>query len=205
MRHTVGLNLAEIHRQHLGTQKRDAELEVSLHRGALPEANSMSLAAQLMGSFASPSEAVAKAEVRIVVQEALNGMDPIDREILALKHFEQLTTSEIGQVLGLAKAGAGSRYLRAIKRLRSVLEQIPGFVRAEVHRRGGPPGERTWPAWRLESRSLRTSAQTPGAICRIRLGTGVESPRIGAVVWKTDQSDESPRIFRTCRKMVRRT
>lgn len=127
LRHMVGLKLAEVHRQHLGTQKRDAELEVSLHRGALPEANSMSLAAQLMGSFTSPSEAAAKAEVRIVVQEALNGMDPIDREILALKHFEQLTTSEIGLVLGLSKAGAGSRYLRAIKRLRSVLSQIPGF------------------------------------------------------------------------------
>jgi RNA polymerase sigma-70 factor (ECF subfamily) len=127
LRHLVGLKLAEIHRQHLGTQKRDADLEVSLHRGALPEANSMSLAAQLMGSLTSPSDAAAKAETRIIVQEALNAMDDIDREILALKHFEQLSTSEIGQVLGLSKAGAGSRYLRAIKRLRKTLSQIPGF------------------------------------------------------------------------------
>jgi RNA polymerase sigma-70 factor, ECF subfamily len=60
-------------------------------------------------------------------QEALNSMDPIDREVLALKHFEQLSTAEIATVLGLSKAGAGSRYLRAIKRLREILSRIPGL------------------------------------------------------------------------------
>ena len=54
-------------------------------------------------------------------------MDPVDREVLALKHFEQLSTSEIAAVLGLSKAGAGSRYLRAIKRLREILSATPGF------------------------------------------------------------------------------
>ncbi len=54
-------------------------------------------------------------------------MDPTDREIVALKHFEQLSFAEIAQVLGLSKAGAGSRYLRAVKRLRTILENIPGF------------------------------------------------------------------------------
>jgi RNA polymerase sigma-70 factor (ECF subfamily) len=129
LRNLVGLKLAEVHRRHLGTQMRDADQEVSLHRGALPEANSMSLAAHLLGTMTmtTASEAAIKAETRIFVQEALNGMDPIDREILALKHFEQLSTSEIAQVLGLSKAGAGSRYLRAIKRLRAVVSQIPGF------------------------------------------------------------------------------
>jgi RNA polymerase sigma-70 factor (ECF subfamily) len=82
---------------------------------------------KLLGTLATPSQAAIKAETRLLVQEALNGMDPIDREVLALKHFEQLSTAEIAEVLGLAKAGAGSRYLRAIKRLRAILEQIPGF------------------------------------------------------------------------------
>lgn len=127
LRNLVGLKLTEVHRRHLGTQMRDADQEVSLHRGALPEANSMSLAAHLLGTMTTASEAAIKAETRLFVQEALNSMDPIDREILALKHFEQLSTSEIGQVLGLSKAGAGSRYLRAIKRLRAVVAQIPGF------------------------------------------------------------------------------
>jgi len=127
LRHMTGLKLAEIHRRHLGSQLRDADREVSLHRGGLPEADSASLAAQLLGKLTTPSQAAIKAEQRIYVQEALNSMDPIDREVLALKHFEQLSTSEIAQVLGLSKAGAGSRYLRAIKRLRDILERIPGF------------------------------------------------------------------------------
>jgi RNA polymerase sigma-70 factor (ECF subfamily) len=127
LRHMTGLKLAEVHRRHLGTQARDADREVSLHRGGLPEADSVSLAAQLLGKLTTPSQAAIKAEQRIYVQEALNSMDPIDREVLALKHFEQLSTSEIAEVLGLSKAGAGSRYLRAIKRLREILERIPGF------------------------------------------------------------------------------
>ncbi len=127
MRHLTALKLAEVHRRHLGTQLRDADREVTLHRGGLPLADSVSLAAQLLGTLTTPSQAAIKAETRLLVQEALNGMDPVDREVLALKHFEQLSTTEIADVLGLSKAGAGSRYLRAIKRLRSILEQIPGF------------------------------------------------------------------------------
>ena len=127
LRHMTGLKLSEVHRRHLGTQMRDADREVSLHRGGLPEADSVSLAAQLLGKLTTPSQAAIKAEQRIYVQEALNSMDPIDREVLALKHFEQLSTAEIAEVLGLSKAGAGSRYLRAIKRLREILARIPGF------------------------------------------------------------------------------
>jgi RNA polymerase sigma-70 factor (ECF subfamily) len=127
LRHMTGLKLAEVHRRHLGTQLRDADREVSLHRGGLPEADSVSLAAQLLGHLTTPSQAAIKAETRLHVQEALNSMDPIDREVLALKHFEQLSTSEIAEVLGMSKAGAGSRYLRAIKRLRELLSRIPGF------------------------------------------------------------------------------
>jgi RNA polymerase sigma-70 factor (ECF subfamily) len=131
LRHMTGLKLTEIHRRHLGVQKRDADREVSLHRGGLPEANSVSLAAQLLGTVTSPSQAAIKAETRIQVQDALNSMDPIDREVLALKHFEQLSISEIAQVLGLSKAGAGSRYLRAIKRLKEILSRMPGFENDE--------------------------------------------------------------------------
>jgi RNA polymerase sigma-70 factor (ECF subfamily) len=128
LRHLTGLKLAEIHRRHLGTQMRDADREVTLHRGGLPEADSASLAAQLLGKLTTPSQAAIKAETRLYVQEALNSMDPVDREVLALKHFEQLSTSEVAAVLGLSKAGAGSRYLRALKRLREILSRIPGFT-----------------------------------------------------------------------------
>ena len=127
LRHMTGLKLVQIHRRHLGTQARDADREISLHRGALPEADSVSLAAQLLGQLTTPSQAAVRAELRLLVQDALAAMDPLDREVLALKHFEQLSTTEIAEVLGLSKAGAGSRYLRAIKRLREMLSKMPGF------------------------------------------------------------------------------
>ena len=127
MRFLTGQKLIDLHREHLGTKMRGAGQEVSLYRGALPQASSVSLAAQLLGRLTTASQAAIRAETQIRVQEALNNMDPIDREVLALKHFEQLSTAEIAEVLGLSKAGAGSRYLRAIKRLREILSRIPGF------------------------------------------------------------------------------
>jgi RNA polymerase sigma-70 factor (ECF subfamily) len=123
----TAMKLAEVHRRHLGTQLRAVDREITLHHGGLPMADSVSLAAQLLGTLTTPSRAAIKAETRLLVQEALNSMDPIDREVLALKHFEQLSTSEIADVLGLSKAGAGSRYLRAIKRMREILSRIPGI------------------------------------------------------------------------------
>ncbi len=127
LRHLTGLKLVEVHRRHLGTKLRDAEQEVSLHRGGLPGANSVSLAAFLLGTMTSVSEAAIKAEKRVALQEALNEMDPLDREVIALKHFEQLTISEIAQVLELSRATAGRHYLQAIKRLRVVLKDLPEF------------------------------------------------------------------------------
>lgn len=127
LRTLTGLKLAELHRRHLGTQLRDANREVSLYRGALPEANSLSLAAQLLGKFSSPSQAAVKAERRIKLQEVLNSMDPVDREVLALRHFEQLSNAETAHVLGMSESGATARHVRALKRLRTLLEQLPGF------------------------------------------------------------------------------
>jgi RNA polymerase sigma-70 factor, ECF subfamily len=111
--------------RHVIARRRPGDLAAP--RGGLPEADSISLAAQLLGQLTTPSEAAVKAERRILVQDALAALDPLDREVLALKHFEQLSTSEIAEVLGLSKAGAGSRYLRAIKRLRETLSAMPGF------------------------------------------------------------------------------
>lgn len=127
LRDLTGRKLAEAHRRHLGTAKRNADNEVSLQRGPLPEASTVSLAAMLLGKLTAPADAAMKAELRLKVQEALNQLDPVDREVLALRHFEQLSTSETAQVLGLSRSGAGSRYLQAIKRLRRVLAGTPGL------------------------------------------------------------------------------
>jgi RNA polymerase sigma-70 factor (ECF subfamily) len=127
LRFLTGQRLLAIHRQHLGTKKRDAGQEISLHRGALPQANSVSLASLLLGQLTSPTEAVVRAEVQIKLQEALNTMDPVDREIIALRHFEELSNNETADVLGLHKAAASVRYMRALKRLKEILDEIPGF------------------------------------------------------------------------------
>jgi RNA polymerase sigma-70 factor, ECF subfamily len=119
--------LLELHRRHLGTRMRDARREVSLHHGALPGATSAALAAQLLGHQTRPSEAAVRAEAKLRLQEALNGMDPIDREVLALRHFEQLTNAEAARVLQIKETAAGKRYLRALGRLREILKQIPGI------------------------------------------------------------------------------
>jgi RNA polymerase sigma-70 factor (ECF subfamily) len=127
LRLVTGQRLTDVHRYHLGAQVRDAGQEVSLHRGPFPQADSISLAAQLLGRMTSASQAAIRAEHKLIVQEALNGMDPIDREVLALRHFEHLSNDETAQVLGLSKSAASNRYIRALKRLKEILSSIPGL------------------------------------------------------------------------------
>lgn len=129
LRGIVGNKLLEVHRHHLGTQMRDACREVSLYRGKMPEASSAALAAQLLGHATRPSEAAIRAEVKIYLQEALNSMDPLDREALVLRHFEQLSPPEVAQVLGIKEKAAGMRYLRALKRLKDILICLPGGLK----------------------------------------------------------------------------
>jgi RNA polymerase sigma-70 factor (ECF subfamily) len=126
LRFLAGQKMVELHRHHLGAQMRDAGREISLHRGPLPLASSAELAAQLLGHDTRPSEAAIRAERKVRLQEALNSMDPLDREVLALRHFEQLDNAETAQVLGLGESAASKRYLRALKKLKEVLTSLPG-------------------------------------------------------------------------------
>lgn len=128
LRHITGQKLITVHRQHLGAQMRDADKEVSLYRGALPEASSASLANQLLGRLTSVSQAAMRAELQIRVQEALAGMEPLDREILALRHFEMLSNAETAQVLGIKESAASNRYVRALDRLKDILAGLPHFA-----------------------------------------------------------------------------
>src|SRR5262245_12174523 len=126
LRLLVGERLMKLHRHHLGAQMRDAGREVSLYRGALPAASSAALAAQLLGRHTSPTEAVLRAERALRLQAALNRLDPIDREVLSLRHFEELTAAETARVPGIEEAAAAKRYLRALRRLRDTLAAMPG-------------------------------------------------------------------------------
>lgn len=128
LRLVTGERLLQVHRRHLATQKRGADMEVSLYRGAMPAAEPITLARSLFGRFTSPSNGAIRAEVQVRLQEVLNTMDPIDREILVLRHMEELSNEEAATVLGLKKTAASNRYIRALKRLRVVLADMPGFA-----------------------------------------------------------------------------
>lgn len=119
--------LINIHRRHLGAKIRDASLEVSLQRRPGPMATSVSLAARLVANLTSPSQAAIREEVHAELREAFDSMDPIDREVLALRHFEELTNNEVAEILGLQKAAASNRYVRALKRLKAILSKMPSF------------------------------------------------------------------------------
>jgi len=127
LRALAGQRLVDLHRRHLGAQMRDAGQEVSLHRGALPAASSASLAQQLLAGLTSPTQAAVRAEMQVRLQEALNSMDPIDREVVVLRHFEELTNVEAAEVLGIETSAASKRYIRAIRRLKAILDAVPGF------------------------------------------------------------------------------
>jgi RNA polymerase sigma-70 factor (ECF subfamily) len=127
LRFLVGQRLLLMHRKHLGVKARAAGREVSLFHGTMPVANSESLAAQLLGKLSSPSQAAMRSELQVRLQEALNSMDDMDREVLVLRHFEQLSNVETAEVLGLQERAASKRYVTALRRLKDILGTIPGF------------------------------------------------------------------------------
>ncbi len=127
LRMMTGQKLLEIHRRHLSTQIRDAGREVSLCYGD-PEVSSQLLASQLVETMTSVSNAAIHAERQSQLESLLNAMEPIDREILTLRHFEELSNSEVAQVLNLSKSAASNRYFRALKHLKDLLITLPEFM-----------------------------------------------------------------------------
>jgi RNA polymerase sigma-70 factor, ECF subfamily len=126
--------LLELHRHHLGFQMRDVRREIAAGQagcaraegGARDDDTRAALAAQLTCGITGPATAVERRETIMRLHEALGKMDAVDREVLALRHYEQLTNAEVAQVLGIQERAAGKRYLRALERLRETLADMPG-------------------------------------------------------------------------------
>lgn len=110
------------HRSHLGAKKRDARQEVPL-QGGYGEGTSVSLASRLAGDVTSPSQGAIREEQTEQLRKALESMDAIDREVLAMRHFEHLTNGEVAQVLNLSKTAASNRYVRALERLKAIMDE----------------------------------------------------------------------------------
>ncbi len=130
LRWMVGNTLLELHRRHLGAQMRDVRREVHsyfvLDGAGCDDGTRGALVEQLTGGATGPATAAARAEVKARLNEALGQMDLIDREVIALRHYEQLTSAEAAQVLGIQEGAASKRYLRALERLREMLSAMPG-------------------------------------------------------------------------------
>jgi len=126
LRWLTGMRLKRVHREHLDRQARNPRREVPLDGGSLPGATSAALAEQLLGRDTRPSEAAARAERKRRVEVALDAIDPTDREMLLLRHFEELSNVEVARVLGITSAAASKRYVRALVELKRILGPMLG-------------------------------------------------------------------------------
>jgi RNA polymerase sigma-70 factor (ECF subfamily) len=126
LRKIVCNKLFESHRHHLGTHMRDANRDRPLAAPQNWDDTAEVLWLHLSGHLTSPSAAAVKREARTRLAEALDRMDATDREVLMLRHFEQLTNAEAARVVGIEERAAGKRYLRALARLRKILSELPG-------------------------------------------------------------------------------
>ena len=127
LRSITGHKLLALHRHHLGTEKRAAGKEVSIYGGAMPETTCAGLAAHLADEQTRASEAAIRSEIEIKLQRALDKLDPLDCEVLMLRHFEQLTNGEVARVLEIGSSAASKRYVRALIRLKEAVSlELPG-------------------------------------------------------------------------------
>jgi RNA polymerase sigma-70 factor (ECF subfamily) len=140
LRMVVGQTLIDLHREHLGARMRDAGREVPLQRPRPLLATSASMVMQLVGSLTSPSQVVMRAELASQLERALANMNPTDQEILALRHFEELSNSEVAEVLELDPKAASIRYVRALRRLKEILAEVPD-LRDPFHHDGEGPDD----------------------------------------------------------------
>ncbi len=127
LRLEVQQQLVDVHRHHFGAEKRDIRKEVALVKPKSDQ-TSMALAAHLVAQMTSVSQLFEKAEKIASVEKTLQEMNELDREVIALRHFEELSNIETAEVLGIQPAAASKRYLRALKRLREIMEQVQGMA-----------------------------------------------------------------------------
>ncbi len=132
LRLILNQTLADVHRRHLGAQARDASRDRSSSQviGAglssnMGDSNAFSFSSMLLGHLTSPSQALLRKELTEQLDTAIQSMNELDREILILRHFEELTNLETARLLGISEQGASVRYVRALVRLQHILEAIP--------------------------------------------------------------------------------
>ena len=127
LRLEVNQKLHEIHRHHFGAEKRDIRKEMKFGSNRDSGKTSMALAAHIVAQMTSPSRLIERAEQIAILEKTLNEMNELDREVIALRHFEELSNIETARILDIEPAAASKRYLRALKRLKEIMETARGF------------------------------------------------------------------------------
>jgi len=122
LRHIAKDHLIDAHRRHRLAQRRGVDREQPLVPAALAGRSSVELAGQLMDPERTPASAAIQQEMERRLHQAITALEEDDREVILMRHFEQLSNQEVAAVLGLTEPAASMRYLRAMRRLRALLQ-----------------------------------------------------------------------------------
>jgi RNA polymerase sigma-70 factor (ECF subfamily) len=114
--------IIDAHRRHRVSAKRSVDREQRLAPTG-GDQSSAQLVAQLSDGQLTPAAAATQQELTRLVEQAIGRLNEQDGEIVVMRHYEQLSNSEVAQVLGLTEPAASMRYLRAIRRLRALLDE----------------------------------------------------------------------------------
>ena len=126
MRLVTSEKLLQLRRQHVDAQKRSIGREVPIAANTSDQSSSF-LTDHLYSHFSSAANKLIRQEMRQVLMDTLDAMEEIDREIILIRAFEELSNVEAAEVLGISQNGASNRFVRAMTRLKLELERIPGF------------------------------------------------------------------------------
>ena len=118
-------HVIDAHRRHRVAARRSVDRERPLASAAFADRSSLDLAAELRDPGVTPAAAALRRELTCRFHAALGRLDEADREILLMRHFEQLSNGDAARALGLSEAAAGMRHLRALRRLRAILGEDP--------------------------------------------------------------------------------
>jgi RNA polymerase sigma-70 factor (ECF subfamily) len=125
LRYLARDHLIDAHRRHRGAARRSVDREQSLVAPSHADQSAFDLAALVRDRELTPAAAATHHELEQRFAAALETLDETDREIILMRHFEQLTNGQAAETLGLSEPAAGMRYLRAMRRLRALLEETP--------------------------------------------------------------------------------
>lgn len=128
LRHLAKDRLIEMHRQHRGAQRRSLDREQPMASPQFGDRSSFDLAGQLADHELTPAAANIRRELEARFLTAIEQLDDDDRDIILMRHFEQLGNTETAVALGLSPAAAGMRHLRALRKLRSILGDRPSLI-----------------------------------------------------------------------------